>query len=245
MKRDGERKGERQRGSGKCSAEEAQVAASNVSFTSRNVATCARGCKRGGELQGNVPALLKLGDSAWYGRGAPRDWHRAAQLYAYAAKLRDAQASFNLGFMHQFGVGLPQDLALAKRYYDKAGEVKADAWLPVSLALYALAVHSWCVPAAAACSDSACSATCPCVVVLRTDTVACLIFKPCKQRVFHKASWNLLLPILPPDRLPAWRTTSFADSFCSSFFISLFSFLVGESWNALGGCPSLPPCLAH
>jgi SEL1 protein len=48
--------------------------------------------------------------------------------------------------MHQFGAGLPQDLALAKRYYDKASELQPDAWLPVSLALYGLGLHTWCVP---------------------------------------------------------------------------------------------------
>jgi hypothetical protein len=27
---------------------------------------------------------------------------------------------FNLGFMHEFGAGVPQDLQLAKRFYDMA-----------------------------------------------------------------------------------------------------------------------------
>lgn len=27
---------------------------------------------------------------------------------------------FNLGFMHEFGVGVPQDLQLAKRFYNMA-----------------------------------------------------------------------------------------------------------------------------
>lgn len=58
--------------------------------------------------QGNVDALLQLGDSHWYGRGAERDWARAAQLYQTASKYRNAQALFNLGFMHEFGAGLPQ-----------------------------------------------------------------------------------------------------------------------------------------
>eukprot|EP00884_Botryococcus_braunii_P018209 jgi/Botrbrau1/5071/Bobra.37_1s0035.1 len=95
---------------------------------------CCRPGQCGGSAQAGGQRLVR--------EGAPRDWPRAAQLYAYAAKLRDAQASFNLGFMQQFRAGLPQDLALAKRYYDKAGEWKQEAWLPVSLALFALDLHS-------------------------------------------------------------------------------------------------------
>lgn len=30
--------------------------------------------------QGNVEALLSIGDSYYYGRGVPRDWQRAAQV---------------------------------------------------------------------------------------------------------------------------------------------------------------------
>ena len=37
------------------------------------------------------------------------------------------QAMFNLGFMHQVGVGLPADAHLAKRYYDMAGETATEA----------------------------------------------------------------------------------------------------------------------
>lgn len=59
-------------------------------------------------MQGNVEALLQLGDSHWYGRGVARDWARAGQLYAAAAKFRNAQALFNLGVMHEFGAGLPR-----------------------------------------------------------------------------------------------------------------------------------------
>jgi len=93
--------------------------------------------------QGNVEALLQLGDSHWYGRGVRRDWGRAAQLYAAAAKFQDAQALFNLGLMHEFGAGLPRDLHLAKRHYDRALEARPDARVPVQLALASLALHGW------------------------------------------------------------------------------------------------------
>jgi SEL1 protein len=58
--------------------------------------------------QGNVDALLQLGDSHWYGRGVNRSWSTAAQLYQAASKFGNAQALFNLGLMHEYGAGLPQ-----------------------------------------------------------------------------------------------------------------------------------------
>jgi TPR repeat protein len=41
------------------------------------------------------------------------------QMYNEAGKHNSAQALFNLGFMHQFGAGLPKDAHLAKRFYDR------------------------------------------------------------------------------------------------------------------------------
>lgn len=93
--------------------------------------------------QGNHDALLQIGDSYYYGRGMPRDWSHAAQVYADASRHRIAQASYNLGFMHEYGAGLPQDLHLAKRYYDKAMAAQPDTFVPVFLALCGLWLHSW------------------------------------------------------------------------------------------------------
>jgi hypothetical protein len=42
-----------------------------------------------------------------------------------ASEMRNPQAYFNLGFMHQFGLGLPQDFHLAKRFYDMTMQVPA------------------------------------------------------------------------------------------------------------------------
>ena len=46
--------------------------------------------------QGNVNALLSVGDSLYYGRGAPRDWKRAAEVYTAASKLRSTQVRRSL-----------------------------------------------------------------------------------------------------------------------------------------------------
>ena len=63
------------------------------------------------------------------------------QVYGEAAARRNAQALFNLGFMHEYGAGLPQDLHLAKRHYDKAAAAQPDAPGAARLALLSLWVH--------------------------------------------------------------------------------------------------------
>jgi hypothetical protein len=47
------------------------------------------------------------------------------QMYGEAGKHSNAQALFNMGLMHQFGAGLPRDFHLAKRFYDRCGQVAA------------------------------------------------------------------------------------------------------------------------
>lgn len=63
---------------------------------------------------------------------------RAAEAYMHAKSQSNAQAMFNLGYMHEHGQGLPFDLHLAKRYYDEALQSDATARLPVTLALASL-----------------------------------------------------------------------------------------------------------
>uniref|UniRef100_A0A7S2RHK4 Uncharacterized protein n=1 Tax=Mucochytrium quahogii TaxID=96639 RepID=A0A7S2RHK4_9STRA len=93
--------------------------------------------------QGNVEARLKIGDFYYYGMGELKDpnFELAAEHYKQASNLHNAQAMFNLGFMHQHGIGLPRDFPLAKRYYDKAETTSSDARVPVSLALTSLWLH--------------------------------------------------------------------------------------------------------
>lgn len=71
-------------------------------------------------------------------QGVARDYERAAEAYMHARSQSNAQAIFNLGYMHEHGHGLPLDLHLAKRYYDQAVEVDSAAKLPVMLALTSL-----------------------------------------------------------------------------------------------------------
>ncbi len=52
---------------------------------------------------------------------------RAAAIYYEAYQERSAEAMFNLGFMHEFGAGVPQDLALARKFYLMTSHTMPDA----------------------------------------------------------------------------------------------------------------------
>lgn len=52
----------------------------------------------------------------------------------------NAQAMFNLGYMHEQGLGMQRDWHLAKRCYDLAAVTSVDARVPVALALLKLSL---------------------------------------------------------------------------------------------------------
>lgn len=86
--------------------------------------------------QGYSIARVKLGDYHYYGYGTAVDYETAATHYRIASEQqRNAQAMFNLAYMHEQGLGMKQDIHLAKRYYDMAADTSADAQVPVALAL--------------------------------------------------------------------------------------------------------------
>ena len=63
----------------------------------------------------------------------------AAQYYRMAADTHSsARANYNLGFMHEWGLGLAQDFPLAKRHYDLA---RKDASMASAIALWAMNLH--------------------------------------------------------------------------------------------------------
>ncbi|KAG5977402.1 hypothetical protein E4U55_006845 [Claviceps digitariae] len=93
--------------------------------------------------QTNIDSLVKMGDYYYYGIGTERDVGKAVQCYIGASEYsQSAQALFNLGWMHENGIGLDQDFHLAKRYYDEALEVNEEAYLPVTLSLLKLRIRS-------------------------------------------------------------------------------------------------------
>ena len=107
--------------------------------------------------QANVDSLVKMGDyylagvsSTTEAEPAPvpspsADTDKAVTCYTTAAEgHHSAQALWNLGWMHENGVGsVSQDFYMAKRYYDLAYEVNKEAYLPVKLALLKLRARSW------------------------------------------------------------------------------------------------------
>ncbi|QQP52559.1 Uncharacterized protein FKW44_004745, partial [Caligus rogercresseyi] len=90
--------------------------------------------------QGYSAARVRLGDYYYYGHGTPVDFQTAALHYRIASEQSNAQAMFNLGYMHELGLGMKRDVNLAKRFYDMASESSTDALVPVSLALAKLYV---------------------------------------------------------------------------------------------------------
>ncbi|VEU23951.1 DEKNAAC105203 [Brettanomyces naardenensis] len=110
---------------------------------------------RGSARQGNIDSMVYLGDLYW--SGLPNttvadtnttfiispDPEKAVGVYREASNRRSHQASFNLGRAYETGQGVPRDLHLAKRYYDKALAIKPDAYIPVELALLRLKIKTW------------------------------------------------------------------------------------------------------
>ncbi|XP_068609694.1 protein sel-1 homolog 1 [Brachionichthys hirsutus] len=86
--------------------------------------------------QGYTVARIKLGDYHFYGYGTDVDYETAVIHYRLASEQQhSAQAMFNLGYMHEKGLGIKRDVHLAKRFYDMAAEASPDAQVPVFLAL--------------------------------------------------------------------------------------------------------------
>ncbi|KAL9075782.1 MAG: hypothetical protein Q9157_003911 [Trypethelium eluteriae] len=94
--------------------------------------------------QRNIDSMVKMGDYYLEGLGTTADSEKAALCYQAAAEsMQSAQAMWNMGWMHENGVGLEQDFHLAKRMYDQALETNpTEAYLPVTLALFKLRIRS-------------------------------------------------------------------------------------------------------
>jgi len=105
--------------------------------------------------QRNVDALVKIGDYHYYGIGLENSaadeteqerngrMEKAAGYYQTAVDTQmSALAMWNLGWMYENGIGVPQDFHLAKRYYDMSHETNKEAYLPVLLSLIKLHMRS-------------------------------------------------------------------------------------------------------
>ncbi|KIK69055.1 hypothetical protein GYMLUDRAFT_91457 [Collybiopsis luxurians FD-317 M1] len=98
--------------------------------------------------QRNIDALVKVGDYYYHGLGVADEmesvrYEKAAKYYQSAADTQmSALAMWNLGWMYENGVGVPQDFYLAKRHYDLAAQINSEAYLPVFFSLAKLYVRS-------------------------------------------------------------------------------------------------------
>lgn len=94
--------------------------------------------------QANIDSLVKMGDYYLKGIGTDVDPEKAVQCYSAASEHQPcSQALWNLGWMHENGIGMTKDFHLAKRNYDAALEAAGEAYLPVTLALLKLRVRSF------------------------------------------------------------------------------------------------------
>eukprot|EP00903_Cladosiphon_okamuranus_P006906 g6721.t1 len=93
--------------------------------------------------QGRASAEMKIGYFHYHGKaGLPVDYGKAAERYLKASDGHNAEALFAMGYMYQTGKGVPQDLFLAKRYFDDAATASADAIPVARLSLFLLRLQS-------------------------------------------------------------------------------------------------------
>jgi len=88
--------------------------------------------------QGGADAMLRLADMDWYGHGRPRNVTSAVERYRVAASRRSQQASYAMGYLYQFGIGVERNLTLARRMYLKSGTHEHFTRFPSYIALAVL-----------------------------------------------------------------------------------------------------------
>ncbi|ODV82746.1 hypothetical protein CANARDRAFT_10274 [[Candida] arabinofermentans NRRL YB-2248] len=108
--------------------------------------------------QGNVDSAVFLGDMFYKGLSNQSydpnddekykyimepDLEKAATLYHSAVDMQSKQASFNLGYMYEMGLGVKRDFHLAKRYYDAALLGNTKASIPIQISLLRLHIKTW------------------------------------------------------------------------------------------------------
>ncbi|KAJ9098741.1 hypothetical protein QFC21_004389 [Naganishia friedmannii] len=97
--------------------------------------------------QSNVDALVKVGDYYYDRIGLKSNedpYEKAISAYQSAADTQaSAMAFWNLGWMYENGLGVPQDWHLAKRFYDLCRQTNSEAYFPVTLSLLKLHLRSW------------------------------------------------------------------------------------------------------
>ena len=89
--------------------------------------------------QGNTDAGVVAGDIYFQ----MQNYSKAIALYQGAALKYSVQAIWNLGYMHEHGLGVNRDFHLAKRYYDQVLEHDHKFYLASKLSVFKLHLKSW------------------------------------------------------------------------------------------------------
>lgn len=76
-----------------------------------------------------------IAGNIYFGMG---EYTKAISMYQSASIRYSAQAAWNLGYMHEYGLGVERDFHLAKRYYDQAVEINPKLYLGVKLSVLKL-----------------------------------------------------------------------------------------------------------
>ena len=95
-------------------------------------------------MQSNVHANMRVGDMYFYGlQQVEIDRAKALRMYLKASGYGSAQSMFNVGWHYQYGVGVPVDFHMSKRYYDRAIETNPkEARIPALIGLGSLFFYS-------------------------------------------------------------------------------------------------------
>ncbi|GMM34489.1 ubiquitin ligase complex subunit [Saccharomycopsis crataegensis] len=100
--------------------------------------------------QQNIDSSVLLGDMYYYNLLNSSNLStedngpgKAAAFYQLSSLQQSSQASWNLGYMYENGIGVEKDFHLAKRYYDLALVNHPEASLPVQLSLIKLGFKKW------------------------------------------------------------------------------------------------------
>lgn len=83
--------------------------------------------------QGSGPALFKLGNAYYKGKGVPKDEKKAEEYFLRSAEREDPSGQIAVGLFYETGDGgLPKDLTKAEYWYKRAaekGDTKAKSFL--------------------------------------------------------------------------------------------------------------------
>lgn len=94
--------------------------------------------------QGDSDSARIIGDFYYEGLvNGTVDYPLAVKYYRDASDALDPEALFNLGYMHQHGLGVTRDFHMAKRFYDRSLDVSIYSYFPCTIALALLWVHAW------------------------------------------------------------------------------------------------------